>query len=466
MLGNAQTRTSPRATGGSCIRSARCLVAVVLAATSSATRCATRWTCGCAAAERTSDGLAAALEVTNLTTHIKLSRSVVQAVGNVDLAIDARRDARPGRRVGLRASRCSASRSSACCPPAATSSRARSRSRAASSSGCRSRSCGKLRGNDGRDDLPGLAVLAEPDEDDRRAGRRARAPAPRCLAQGGAPTARSRCSSSSGCRSPRSGCDDYPHQLSGGLRQRVMIAIALSCEPKVLIADEPTTALDVTIQAQILALLDDLEDRLGMATLLVTHDMGVVAGRTDRINVMYAGRIVETAPTGELFSAMRHPYTQALLGSIPRLDQDNTRGAGQRSRACRPTSTNPPPGCRFAPRCPLRDRPVPRAGAAADRRRPARTCSPAGTRSTGRSRRGPRSSAAARSPARAAARDERTPARDRGRGPRIPGHRRRDPAAEGRLGEGGLRGRRCTSTPARRSAWWASPAAARRRSAS
>src|SRR5262249_47253810 len=102
---------------------------------------------------------------------------------------------------------------------------------------------------------------------------------------------------------PKERLGDYPHQLSGGLRQRVMIAIALSGEPKVLLADEPTTALDVTIQAQILALLDDLRDRLGMATLLVTHDMGVVAGRTSRINVMYAGRIVETASTDELFSA-------------------------------------------------------------------------------------------------------------------------------------------------------------------
>src|ERR1700722_17673136 len=124
---------------------------------------------------------------------------------------------------------------------------------------------------------------------------------------------------------PKERLRDYPHQLSGGLRQRVMIAIALSCEPRVLLADEPTTALDVTIQAQILSVLDDLKDRLGMATLLVTHDMGVVAGRTDRINVMYAGRIVETAPTQRLFSSMRHPYTQALLGSIPRLEQDNTQ---------------------------------------------------------------------------------------------------------------------------------------------
>jgi oligopeptide/dipeptide ABC transporter ATP-binding protein len=150
---------------------------------------------------------------------------------------------------------------------------------------------------------------------------------------------------------PKERLEQYPHQLSGGLRQRVMIAIALACEPKVLLADEPTTALDVTIQAQILALLDDLEDRLGMATLLVTHDMGVVAGRTNRISVMYAGRIVETAATEEIFGRMRHPYTQALLGSIPRLDQDN-REALVSIRGLPPDLTNPPRGCRFAPRCP------------------------------------------------------------------------------------------------------------------
>ena len=124
---------------------------------------------------------------------------------------------------------------------------------------------------------------------------------------------------------PKERLGAYAHELSGGQRQRVMIAIALTREPRVLIADEPTTALDVTIQAQILSLLDELRDRLGMATLLVTHDMGVVAGRTSRINVMYAGRIVETAPTPRLFSAMRHPYTQGLLGAIPRLESDNRR---------------------------------------------------------------------------------------------------------------------------------------------
>jgi peptide/nickel transport system ATP-binding protein len=149
---------------------------------------------------------------------------------------------------------------------------------------------------------------------------------------------------------PKERLSDFPHQLSGGLRQRVMIAIALACEPKVLLADEPTTALDVTIQAQILKVLDDLEQRLGMATLLVTHDMGVVAGRSKRINVMYAGRIVEQASSEELFSAMRHPYTQALLGSIPRLEADATKPLLS-IPGLPPDLTNPPQGCRFAARC-------------------------------------------------------------------------------------------------------------------
>src|SRR5579863_408489 len=149
---------------------------------------------------------------------------------------------------------------------------------------------------------------------------------------------------------PKERLSDFPHQLSGGLRQRVMIAIALACEPKVLLADEPTTALDVTIQAQVLKVLDDLEQRLGMATLLVTHDMGVVAGRSKRINVMYAGRIVEQATSEELFSSMRHPYTQALLGSIPRLESDPTKPLLS-IPGLPPDLTNPPQGCRFAARC-------------------------------------------------------------------------------------------------------------------
>jgi peptide/nickel transport system ATP-binding protein len=149
---------------------------------------------------------------------------------------------------------------------------------------------------------------------------------------------------------PKERLKDYPHQLSGGLRQRVMIAMALANEPKVLIADEPTTALDVTIQAQILSLLGDLKERLGMAMILITHDMGVVAGHADRINVMYAGRIAETTTTDDLFSGMRHPYTQGLLASIPRLAQDNTQRL-YTVPGLPPDLSNPPSGCRFAARC-------------------------------------------------------------------------------------------------------------------
>jgi peptide/nickel transport system ATP-binding protein len=142
----------------------------------------------------------------------------------------------------------------------------------------------------------------------------------------------------------------YPHQLSGGLRQRVMIGIALACEPKLLIADEPTTALDVTIQDQILALLDELKQRLGMAVLLITHDMGVIAGRADRVLVMYAGKVVEQATTGRLFHRTRHPYTAALLASIPRLDQPVTQQL-YTIPGLPPDLAHPPDGCRFAPRC-------------------------------------------------------------------------------------------------------------------
>jgi oligopeptide/dipeptide ABC transporter ATP-binding protein len=142
----------------------------------------------------------------------------------------------------------------------------------------------------------------------------------------------------------------YPHQLSGGLRQRVMIGIALACEPKLLIADEPTTALDVTIQDQILALLDELKERLGMAVLLITHDLGVIAGRADRVLVMYAGKIVEEATTGELFHRTRHPYTQALLASIPQLDSSPSRQLYS-IPGLPPDLIRPPAGCRFAPRC-------------------------------------------------------------------------------------------------------------------
>ncbi len=149
---------------------------------------------------------------------------------------------------------------------------------------------------------------------------------------------------------PEERLDQFPHELSGGLRQRVMIAMALACEPKLLIADEPTTALDVTIQAQILDLIDDLRQRLHMAVVLITHDMGVIAGRTDRVVVMYAGKVAEEAETAELFSRIRHPYSQALLASVPKLEQ-------RRDERLLSIPGLPPDlsktivGCRFAPRC-------------------------------------------------------------------------------------------------------------------
>jgi peptide/nickel transport system ATP-binding protein len=149
---------------------------------------------------------------------------------------------------------------------------------------------------------------------------------------------------------PQERVNDYPHQLSGGLRQRVMIAMALACEPKLLIADEPTTALDVTIQDQILRLLDRLKQELGMGIILITHDMGVIAGQADRVVVMYAGEKIETAPTGELFANVRHPYTEALLASIPKLNQDKAQELYS-IPGLPPDLRNPPPACRFAPRC-------------------------------------------------------------------------------------------------------------------
>jgi peptide/nickel transport system ATP-binding protein len=153
-----------------------------------------------------------------------------------------------------------------------------------------------------------------------------------------------------GLPQPSERLDDFPHQLSGGMRQRVMIAMALACEPKLLIADEPTTALDVTIQAQILELLDRLKRELKMGVLLVTHDMGVIAGHTDRVLVMYAGRIVESAGTAELFAHPRHRYTEALLKAIPTLATDRNAELFT-IPGVPPNLAAPPSGCRFAPRC-------------------------------------------------------------------------------------------------------------------
>ncbi len=147
---------------------------------------------------------------------------------------------------------------------------------------------------------------------------------------------------------------DYPHQFSGGMRQRVMIAMALACRPQLLIADEPTTALDVTIQAQILDLLADMKARFGMAIMLITHAMGVVAENAQRVVVMYAGKIVEEAPVEALFANPRHPYTQGLIRSIPRVDGSaHGRTRLEQIPGMVPSLIDPPPGCRFSPRCPF-----------------------------------------------------------------------------------------------------------------
>ena len=155
-----------------------------------------------------------------------------------------------------------------------------------------------------------------------------------------------------GIADPERRIKDYPHQLSGGMRQRVMIAMALSCNPRLLIADEPTTALDVTIQAQILDLIRELQSRLGLAVILVTHDLGIVAEYADDVTILYAARVMEQAPSAELFRNPLNPYTRGLLESIPGID-------GQQQKRLRaipgtiPSAIKPPPGCRFNPRCPL-----------------------------------------------------------------------------------------------------------------
>jgi peptide/nickel transport system ATP-binding protein len=157
-----------------------------------------------------------------------------------------------------------------------------------------------------------------------------------------------------GIPEPARRVDDFPHQFSGGMRQRVMIAMALSCDPRVLIADEPTTALDVTIQAQILELIGALRKRTRSSVVLITHDMGVVAGIADRILVMYAGRVIEEGPTGAVFRNPQHPYTWSLLGSIPRLDRPRPRRLTAIPGAPPTVSGAPATGCPFAPRCPHR----------------------------------------------------------------------------------------------------------------
>ena len=153
-----------------------------------------------------------------------------------------------------------------------------------------------------------------------------------------------------GINEPEKRLKQYPHELSGGMRQRVMIAIALACEPKLLIADEPTTALDVTIQAQILELMMELKDKLGMAIIMITHDLGVVASMCERIAVMYAGRIIEYGATDDIFYHPKHEYTKGLIRSIPRLDtKEHERLVPIEGTPV--DMLNPPAGCPFAPRC-------------------------------------------------------------------------------------------------------------------
>ena len=292
--------------------------------------------------------MAPVLEIQDLSTHIKLTSSVVQAVGNVDMIVDA------GETLGIVGeSGCGKSMTGlsimGLLPPGGAIVGGSIKLAGRELVGLKDEELRQIRGNEVsmifQDPLTSLDPtktigyqVAEPVRLHRGASKTdALDRAVDVLALVGLPR-------------PKERLGDYPHQLSGGLRQRVMIAMALACEPKLLIADEPTTALDVTIQAQILALLKDLKQRLGMAMLLITHDMGVIAGHANRVNVMYAGRVVETAEAGQLFTEMHHPYTQALLASIPQLDQD-ARKALHAIPGLPPDLAHPPQGCRFAPRC-------------------------------------------------------------------------------------------------------------------
>ncbi len=293
--------------------------------------------------------MAPVLDIQNLSTHIKLTSSVVQAVGNVDMHIDA------GETLGVVGeSGCGKSMTGlsiiGLLPPGGSVVGGSIKLDGRELVGLKDDELRQVRGNEVgmifQDPLTSLDPtktvgyqVAEPVRLHRTASKaEALDRAVEVLSLVGLPR-------------PKERLKDYPHQLSGGLRQRVMIAMALACEPKLLIADEPTTALDVTIQAQILGLLRDLKERLGMAMLLITHDMGVIAGHADRVNVMYAGRVVETAEATKLFDEMHHPYTQALLASIPHLNQD-ARKALHAIPGLPPDLARLPEGCRFAPRCP------------------------------------------------------------------------------------------------------------------
>jgi peptide/nickel transport system ATP-binding protein len=292
--------------------------------------------------------MAPVLDIENLSTHIKLTSSVVQAVGNVDMRVEA------GETLGIVGESGSGKSMTGLSimgllPPGGSIVGGSIKLDGRELVGLKQEEMRRVRGNEiamiFQDPLTSLDPtktigyqVAEPVLLHRGASKaEARHRAVEVLNLVGLPR-------------PKERLEDYPHQLSGGLRQRVMIAMALANEPKLLIADEPTTALDVTIQAQILDLLRDLKERLGMAMMLITHDMGVIAGHADRVNVMYAGRVVETAEVRALFAEMHHPYTQALLASIPQLDQDASK-ALHAIPGLPPDLSHPPQGCRFAARC-------------------------------------------------------------------------------------------------------------------
>jgi len=293
--------------------------------------------------------VARALEISGLSTHIQLSRSVVEAVGDVSLHIDA------GETLGLVGeSGCGKSMTGlsimGLLPPGGAIVSGSIKLEGRELVGLSQSELRRVRGNDVAIVFQDSMTSLNPT---RTIGYQVAEPVRQHLGTSKA-QALDRAAEVLGLVGlprPKERLEDYPHQLSGGLRQRVLIAMALACDPKVLIADEPTTALDVTIQAQILELLDDLKQRLGMAVLLITHDLGVVAGRADRVNVMYAGRMVEATETGQLFASMHHPYTQALLASIPQLDQDGSQPL-HTIPGIPPDLSSPPPGCRFADRCP------------------------------------------------------------------------------------------------------------------
>ena len=292
--------------------------------------------------------MAPVLDIQNLSTHIKLTNSVVQAVGNLDLCVE------PGETLGIVGESGSGKTMTGLSimgllPRGGSIVGGSIKLNGRELVGLKDNEMRRIRGGEiamiFQDPLTSLDptktigyLVSEPVRLHRKVSKaEALGRAVEVLGLVGMPQ-------------PKERLNDYPHQLSGGMRQRAMIAMALANEPKLLIADEPTTAVDVTIQAQILDLLRDLKDRLGMAMLLITHDMGVIAGHTDRVSVMYAGRVVETADLTTVFRRMHHPYTQALLASIPRLSQDQ-RKVLHAIPGLPPDLAQPPEGCRFAARC-------------------------------------------------------------------------------------------------------------------